>query len=66
MASLRRVRKIACDGKVRHETKGAAYVAAHRTGNGREVKPYKCQFCGCWHVGHQPTGPKRRRQWKTV
>jgi hypothetical protein len=54
MASKRRLRRQSCEGKVRHETAGAAWIAAKRTGDGRETKPYRCPFCGLWHVGHLP------------
>lgn len=60
MASLRRVRRKSCEGKVPHETRDAAKIASRRTGNGHETKPYLCKFCRRWHVGHRPTGPKRR------
>ena len=44
-----------CEGKVRHET----LVAAQRHANNPARKfrfhgtPYKCAFCGFWHVGHR-------------
>jgi hypothetical protein len=60
MASKRRVRHKACEGKVRHETAAEAWVAAGKTGRG--VRSYKCQFCGKFHVGHEPGKQKRRRQ----
>ncbi len=52
MASKRRLRRKSCDGKVGHETFGAAFVAAKRT-HGSGLVPYRCRFCGKFHVGHR-------------
>lgn len=58
MSSKRRVRAKSCEGKVRHETAAAAWVAAGKTGKG--VTSYKCRFCRKFHVGHEPGKQKRR------
>lgn len=62
MASLRRVRRRACEGKQRFDTKEAAtghLISRRRTmarggvsTHGMEV--YRCGFCGGWHIGHRP------------
>jgi hypothetical protein len=56
MASKRRVRANACEGKVRHdsleEAKYACYLAKRRFGDW--LICYKCKFCHRWHIGHPP------------
>jgi hypothetical protein len=55
MASKRRLRRKACDGKIRHSTEAAAmrHYARLRYGIGESnVKVYHCGFCGGWHIGH--------------
>ncbi len=62
MASKRRVRHKACEGKVRHETAAEAWGAAGKTrGN---VRSYKCRFCSGWHCGLPPGKLKRKRPIK--
>lgn len=42
-----------CADKVRHKSKGDAQIAvlkAFRKGDCQH--PYKCPFCGTWHIGH--------------
>lgn len=42
-----------CANKVKHKSKEAAQIAvklAFRKGNC--MHPYKCPFCGTWHIGH--------------
>lgn len=39
-----------CDGKVPHESEGAAY--AHARYLGSAMHPYSCKFCAFWHIGH--------------
>lgn len=58
----------ACHGKVPHETKGAAMKAARNIEKrlrsrvrGRSVSrptptPFRCEFCGAWHVGQRRSG----------
>jgi hypothetical protein len=60
MSSKRRLRKIACEGKVRHRTMLAARVAAEKTSG--KVNAYKCQFGSHYHVGHTPMKKVLRRQ----
>ena len=61
MASKRRLRRIACDGKKQYADIHGATVAAGKASDRAEtwIHPYKCEFCGCWHIGHPP---KRIRQ----
>ncbi|MDE2105799.1 MAG: hypothetical protein KGL39_51725 [Patescibacteria group bacterium] len=50
--------KDACQGKARHLTQNAARAAIRhdREHYGEErmwgVAPYRCSFCGSWHIGH--------------
>ena len=41
---------MACSGKARHQTKGSAQRHANHTGHGL---PYRCEFCGLWHIGNK-------------
>jgi len=61
LASKRRIRRNACRGKVRHQTREGAFIAAalmnkkHRRDLAigvHGVKPYRCPFCGLFHIGH--------------
>ena len=61
MASKRRLRRKACDGKIKHATMQDAMLAAKLSSkkfNGR-ISAYKCQYCGSFHVGHTPKAIKR-------
>lgn len=50
-------KRAACEGKVRHETAAGAERQARWTGHGR---PYRCGFCGGWHIGNAPTNQSKR------
>lgn len=64
LASKRRVRRKACEGKVGHETQDYALIALQRSyDNGIPMNVYKCQFCPKWHVGHLSNRLKRARAW---
>lgn len=61
MASKRRVRRNGCRGKVRHQTQEGAFIAAAKMNRKHRldlaigvhsVRPYRCQFCGSFHIGH--------------
>ncbi len=65
MASKRRLKRRACERKIKHKSRGAAFAAIKamwlRYGTGaRGVQPYRCSHCGAWHVGHEP-GSKGNR-----
>lgn len=61
MSSKRAIRRRACKGKVRHPEQGHAHAAlrslVRERGDQGAMTPYRCQFCGGWHIGHTP---KRR------
>lgn len=59
MASKRRLRRRACEGKVRHSDKDNAFDhlrALQKRGYVGHV--YKCDFCGGYHVGRMTSGQK--------
>lgn len=62
MASLRNKRRKQCDGKVRHESQRFAIVSLLKSKR-EDMHPYKCQFCGGWHVGHRQNVANAER-WK--
>lgn len=49
MSSKRRIRRRSCKGKIRHSEIKPAQV--HAKALGWPNFPYKCQFCGGYHVG---------------
>lgn len=64
MSSLRAKRRRSCTNKVRHLTEQAAWSAVRgtvkaMTGVVGALRPYRCQFCSGWHVGH--ANPRRAR-----
>jgi hypothetical protein len=58
MASKRALRKKSCEGKIRFATNDNAMKAAvsYMRKFGGWMKPYRCRFCGHYHIGH----PSRR------
>ena len=60
MASKRRIRRQSCEGKLRYQFLDAAQGAA-RNANSRTswIMPYKCNFCGGYHIGHAPNGVRQ-------
>lgn len=58
MASKRRLRRKQCAGKNRHKTHEAALIEIRmirkRYGHQGQVNPYRCPFCGAFHIGHTP------------
>lgn len=53
MASKRRIRRKMCQGKKRHKDMHGALIAIRLSGH-KGMMPYKCKFCGFFHVGHPP------------
>lgn len=56
MASKRRQRRRACDGKEPHETLAQAQIEAarlKRVNPGEIFDAYHCRKCGKYHTGHQ-------------
>jgi hypothetical protein len=60
MSSKRHLRRRQCEGKKRHASYQHAMIHLCKLkqtfGDGGQI-PYRCQFCGGWHVGH-PIGLK--------
>lgn len=42
-------KKKGCKGKVRYDTKKEATKIL---GKNKTMKPYLCEYCGFWHLGH--------------
>jgi len=55
MSSKRHLRRRSCESKIRHADESFAFN--HAKSLGRDYFPYRCQFCGGWHVGR----PNSRR-----
>lgn len=58
MASKRRLRRQACEGKQRFSTNEAAAIHSSHVYHvaGKRLHPYRCQFCNEFHLGHMPSG----------
>jgi hypothetical protein len=56
MSSKRAQRRRACEGKRGFETIEDAKAAAreYALSFGDSLTPYRCRFCGRFHVGHPP------------
>lgn len=56
MASRRRQRRRACEGKRRHAGRQEAERALRRMKPRAQgvLNVYRCRNCGGWHVGHAP------------
>jgi hypothetical protein len=58
VASKRRIRRKACDGKVRHKDAAGAKIAMRKTAHGAAaartsgLNAYQCPHCQGWHIGH--------------
>lgn len=55
MASKRNIRRKTCGSKVRYnkaDAKQAAFWAKKRSGD--IIVPYRCKYCGAYHIGHVP------------
>ena len=63
MASKRRLRRRACTQKMKHETRRSAQGHADRLpGPPGTYAPYRCDFCGGWHVGRPRRKGRRHRR----
>lgn len=61
MASNRKKKQKACTGKIKHKTfKLALDHAKFLSRSEKWITPYKCKFCGYFHVGHAPYWIRRR------
>jgi len=56
VASKRRLRRKACDGKIRHEDRATAdrHAAWACWKYKAKIAAYRCPHCGGYHVGHPP------------
>lgn len=76
--AIGRAKAPCCDGKFAYKCRGDAQKECKRKKNKVELLPYRCPFCGFWHVGHKPSGnakhvwkknlqriKKRKKEWKS-
>lgn len=56
-AELSAIRDRSCTRKEKMGPKRARNVAAAKQLQKIDVHPYRCPFCGSWHVGHTPSMP---------
>lgn len=65
MSSKRAIRRKACKGKVRHADQAAAHGALRALNQDKgyqgPMNPYRCPFCGGWHIGHSPGASRAAR-----
>jgi hypothetical protein len=62
VSSRRRLRRNACTGKVRYETRAAAQTVMEKLRRPWTLNVYPCTYCGGFHVGHKKRG--RRKDWR--
>jgi len=43
----------ACTSKVTYFGRREARAAAHGRHSDGQLRPYHCEFCGLWHLGHR-------------
>jgi len=58
MSSKRRIRRRACETKVRHLTHAAAMKHLRSLRSPDPLNVYRCAFCKGFHVGHKPFANK--------
>ena len=48
--------EVACHRKVRHLSRALAkkHASSLRRGGGPHLRPYRCHYCGQWHLGNPP------------
>ena len=55
MSKKRRKKRKACELKSSHKTRKAAIIAINKTLEKHfifhKMRPYKCKYCGMWHIG---------------
>lgn len=59
MSSKRRIRRRQCGHKRRYaDAIAAGNVARYFRHQGQHLAPYRCPWCGWWHIGH----PNKRQK----
>ena len=50
-----------CSRKFAYSSKTIAHRVAKkvRQRSGEDVREYRCQFCGDWHIGHVPSSKRK-------
>jgi hypothetical protein len=61
MSSKRRLRRVSCEGKVKHKTMESAFICRkkilQKLPDHPPINIYRCQFCHQYHIGrakHKP------------
>lgn len=47
----------------RPDAKRAARYVRHKTGR---MRPYRCDVCGFWHLGHMPQSVRQGEPWRKI
>lgn len=57
MSTKRRLRRKQCGDKVRHASRADAEMACRSVAQAHKLdtnlRPYLCQWCRRWHIGHR-------------
>lgn len=60
MSSKRNLNRKTCRFKKPYDAEGAGRAAMFaRRRTGEPLYPYRCQFCGNYHIGHNPAAAKK-------
>lgn len=62
MASKRAQRRRACGNKVKHGSEAEARQAIRemkQRGRLDMIVPYRCRYCGAYHIGHPPANVRQ-------
>lgn len=56
-----------CDGKVRFESESMASKVSQRSRHKHHTKiaPYRCRFCGGWHIGQHLSASFYGSKWRS-
>lgn len=52
-----------CLGKFRYTSRADANKEVKRKAKIAALMPYRCPFCGFWHVGHKPCD-RQKKVWE--
>lgn len=45
--------------KIAYQSREMARAGARRHSQGEQLRPYRCETCALWHVGHLPRAVRR-------
>lgn len=61
-----RIRQSVCEQKAKYGPVAARNHAASARVSGNDLQPYRCPFCGCWHLGHAMSWKRLKRLAKAL